>query len=347
MTETARRVPLRSIAVILSLVAPGLGHIYYGRTRRGLVWAAIPVLMMALYVAALPQLIAALGAGATLGATVVPSVAARIAASADLLGIPEGRRHAVSAPRVLVFAAALVLLGRATTIGTMFGVRALGIQTFKIPSGSMIPTLLVGDHIFVDKSAYRARAPRRGELMVFAFPEHPGQDFIKRVIAIPGDRLEVKNGHPFLNGWEVPHCAVGLFGYDESGASPMHHEGDLFVEYLGDEAYLTFYEGAATAQDSGPFDVTGDDAWVLGDNRNNAYDSRMWWGGKGGGVPRSLVKGRAMTVWLSVSDEGIDGSRFGADLTRPLLPRASASLAPALERCLRERPARTLTSPPP
>src|SRR5207249_5880382 len=95
-------------------------------------------------------------------------------------------------------------------------IRTFIVQAFKIPSGSMIPTLQVGDHIFVNKFTYgpaipwtkkrfwTAMPPRRGDVMVFAFPEHPEQDFIKRVIVIPGDKLEAKNGHPWINGWEVP-----------------------------------------------------------------------------------------------------------------------------------------------
>ncbi|MCU0658856.1 MAG: signal peptidase I, partial [Polyangiaceae bacterium] len=94
--------------------------------------------------------------------------------------------------------------------------RVFLVEAFKIPSGSMIPTLQVGDHIFVNKLAYgplvpwaRTRLfprmpPRRGDVIVFEFPENREQDFIKRVIAIPGDKLEVRDSHPYLNGWRVP-----------------------------------------------------------------------------------------------------------------------------------------------
>ena len=116
----------------------------------------------------------------------------------------------------------------------------------------MIPTLMVGDHIFVSKFSYgpaipytRARAwngmpPHRGDVMVFAFPEHPEQDPIKRVIALPGDKLEARSGHPIVNGWEVPSCRVGAWAYSDYEQAIVRHEGDLYLEYLGDESFLTF-----------------------------------------------------------------------------------------------------------
>jgi signal peptidase I len=183
--------------------------------------------------------------------------------------------------------------------------------------------------------------------MVFAFPEHPEQDFIKRVIAIPGDRLEAKNGHPIINGWEVPSCRVGAWAYQDVD-SIARHEGDLFVEYLGDESYLTFYDRASGAfpEFQGPYFAKPGEAWVMGDNRNNSHDSRMWFGGQGGGVPFENIRGRALFVWLSVSDNGLDLSREGAPVMgQPRLPAGAKALEPQLTQCLKQRPA--VTNPPP
>jgi signal peptidase I len=238
--------------------------------------------------------------------------------------------------------------------------RAFVVEAFKIPSGSMIPTLQVGDHIFVNKFSYGPAIPythsrlwtnmppHRGDVMVFAYPEHPEQDFIKRVIAVPGDKLEVKNGHPAINGWDVPHCEVGTYSYTEEGALAPHHEGDLFVEFLEDEAYLTLYDRMGGFPDiQGPYTCGPNEVWVMGDNRNNSHDSRMWFGGQGGGVPFQNIRGRALFVWLSVADGGIDWSRMGAPVMgRPRLPAAMKSLEPALEKCLRERPPLDKTRPP-
>jgi len=247
-------------------------------------------------------------------------------------------------------------------VGVALALRAFVVEAFKIPSGSMIPTLQVGDHIFVNKFVYgpavpwtRARfwsntPPRRGDVMVFAFPEHPEQDFIKRVIALPTDRLEVKNGHPWINGWEVPHCYVGVYSYNEFDSAAGKQDGDLFVEYLEDEAYLTLYTrgfSAIPAEQQGPFTAKEGEVWVMGDNRNNSHDSRMWWGGQGGGVPYANIKGRAMFVWLSYPDTGVDGSRlFVPVMGRPRLPEAMQHLAPAVEKCFKERPSLDKTYPP-
>ena len=238
--------------------------------------------------------------------------------------------------------------------------RAFVIEAFKIPSGSMIATLMVGDHIFVNKSSYgpaipftRSRMwtsmpPHRADVIVFAFPEQPEIDFIKRVIALPGDVLEVKNGHPIINGWEVPSCRVGTWSYVDNGWNVQRHEGDLYIEYLGDESYLTFYDqGLDTLPEyQGPYFAKPGEVWVMGDNRNNSHDSRMWFAGHGGGVPFENIRGRALFVWLSLSDEGVDWSRqFAPVMGRPRLPPAARSLEPQFEQCLNHRP--TPTSPPP
>jgi signal peptidase I len=259
-------------------------------------------------------------------------------------------------------------------VAVALALRAFVVEAFKIPSGSMIPTLQVGDHIFVNKFVYgpalpwtHARLwtnmpPERGDVMVFAFPEKPDQDFIKRVIAHPGDRLEVEGGHPIINGWKVPNCLVGTYKYQEydpslrretDGAFDMvygRHEGDLFVEFLGDEAYLTLFDrmNGGFPERQGPYTVKPGEVWVMGDNRNNSHDSRMWWGGQGGGVPYDNVKGRAMFVWLSVGDVGVDWTRLGQPVMgRPRVPPAMKHLEPAIEKCLRERPPLSKTYPPP
>jgi len=244
-------------------------------------------------------------------------------------------------------------------VAVAFALRAFVIEAFKIPSGSMIPTLMVGDHIFVNKFSYgpaipytHARIwtnmpPKRGDVMVFAFPEHPEQDFIKRVIAIEGDKLEARNGHPIVNGWEVPSCRVGAWSYNDYDSPIAHHEGDLFVEYLGDESFFTFYDRASMGfpEHQGPYFAKKGEVWVMGDNRNNSHDSRMWFGGQGGGVPFENIRGRALFVWLSVSDNGLDWSREGAAVMgQPRLPPTARGLEPALQDCLGKRP--SITSPP-
>ena len=241
--------------------------------------------------------------------------------------------------------------------------RIFFVEAFKIPSGSMIPTLQVGDHIFVNKTAYGPMVPwtklrlfpslppKRGDVMVFEFPENRDQDFIKRVIAVPGDRLEIKDGHPVINGWRVPYCQVGTYTYRD-GDSMVSHRADLDVEYLEDRAYLTLYERTwGSAETQGPYLAKPGEVWVLGDNRNNSHDSRGWFEGKGGGVPFANIKGRAMFVWLSFRSGSSEFAweRLGVNVMgMPKLPKElEASLGPGIAKCFRERPPLSETTPPP
>jgi signal peptidase I len=165
--------------------------------------------------------------------------------------------------------------------------RAFVIEAFKIPSGSMLPTLQIQDHIFVNKLAYGPQIPftsvrlwstlppKRGDVMVFISPDGPpdsAQDYIKRVIALPGDTLLVERGHPIINGWRVPNCRVGKYDYHE-GASTLKH-GELFMEFLGEVSYLTLFEDQRSDPEQGPYHVKAGETWVLGDNRNNSSNSR-------------------------------------------------------------------------
>jgi signal peptidase I len=265
------------------------------------------------------------------------------------------------------------------------------VEAFKIPSRSMVPTLAVGDHIFVNKFAYgpmipgthtrllSRMPPSRGDVIVFQFPERPEQDFIKRTIAIPGDVLEAYDGRPVINGWVVPRCKVGSFGYQEpeSGYS-SNHSGELFMEYLGKESYLTFFDQMAMttasrsackvdadcqqqisgtrclegycAEYQGPYKVKPGEVWVMGDNRNNSHDSRGWFDGRGGGVPFDNIRGKALFVWMSFTQaNSIAWDRIGVSVMgRPKLPvDDEAKLRERISECLKNRPPVEQTTPPP
>jgi signal peptidase I len=331
--------PSRAVAELLAVVAPpGVAHAYLGMPVRGAAWLGGSVLVGMGAMALGPSL--GLGTWGVLGAMAVPWLGVIV----DLAFVPSRRfgkasANAIGALAVVDFVAFVVLA---------VALRMFVIEAFKIPAGSMAPTLLVGDHIFVDKIAYRARAPRYGEVMVFAFPEHPEQDFVKRVVALPGDRLEVDGGRPRLNGWEVPHCKVGTWSYEDSDSVVPRHTGELDVEFLGDQAYLVFFDDASGGfpDRQGPFRAKPGEYWVLGDNRNNSHDSRMWFGGTGGGVPRRLVRGPAMFVWISTRPGAATADRGGVPVHGTTLPPGAESLQPALDACLKSRPPLSATTPP-
>jgi signal peptidase I len=246
-------------------------------------------------------------------------------------------------------------------VGVAFLLRAGVVEAFKIPSGSMLPTLQIQDHIFVNKLAYgppipftntrlfSRLPPKRGDVMVFEYPEpdpkaeHP--DYIKRVIAIAGDRLEVEHGRPRINGWLVPNCLVGKYQFEDNPDST----GQLFVEYLGEYSYLTVYAEGRDDGRQGPYDVAPGETWVMGDNRNNSSDSRAWNRGQGGGVPDGNIKGRAMFVWLNFKKNGWpDLDRlFTHVLGPPKLPQgAPPDIVAGITKCLKERPAADRLLPP-
>jgi signal peptidase I len=194
---------------------------------------------------------------------------------------------------------------------------------YRHPSGSMWPTIPSGARVSANGLD---SVPKRGAVVVFRYPEHREQLFMKRVLALGGDVVEFKAGRPSVNGWEVPRCDVGKAGYDDSEGQSSHHEGELFVEFLGDDAYLVFEDRDGLLSDFGRWEVSPGEMFLLGDNRRNSHDSRMWFGGRGGGAPVTDSLGRVRTP-------------------SPLsLPKGAEGLRGALDACLAKRPAQT--SPP-
>ena len=204
--------------------------------------------------------------------------------------------------------------------------RAFVFEPFHIPSGSMIPTLLVGDFIFVNKMSYGLHipftdparvhkigegAPKRGDVIVFVSPKKPEEDLVKRVIGLPGDRIDVKDNVVFLNGKEQPRVDVGDFVYtDRSDYSVPESEvaAHQFIEDLEGVKHpiLVSKDPFTSHPPGGPFYVPEGRVFVMGDNRDNSQDSRFPNGP--GYVPFSYIKGRASIIWISFG--GPSGIRF-------------------------------------
>jgi signal peptidase I len=156
-------------------------------------------------------------------------------------------------------------------------IRTYVVQAFKIPSGSMIPTLLVGDHILVNKFIYQFTDPKRGDVIVFKFPVDESRDFIKRIIAVGGEDLFIKDQKIYIN------CKPP----DES-CRPIDDPWGKWGEGLG-------------MSESTSVHVPPGSYFVMGDNRNNSQDSRYW-----GFVKREKLKGRAFLIyWSWDSDQGL------------------------------------------
>lgn len=167
------------------------------------------------------------------------------------------------------------------------------VKTFYIPSGSMESTLLIGDHLFVNRYIFGAagslersllpgREIRRGDIVIFRSPESPTTDLVKRCIGLPGDRIEVIAKRLHVNGQEVEDQAFA------SNADP-----NLFQNSGSSQNPRDFF---------GPYTVPEDHYFFLGDNRDKSYDSRFW-----GSVPRQFIKGRAFLIYWSFGGETTDG----------------------------------------
>jgi len=169
-------------------------------------------------------------------------------------------------------------------------IRAFVAQAYNIPSGSMKPTLLVGDFILVNKLVYRFSEPQRGDIVVFKYPIEPKIDFIKRIVALPGEEVEVRNNQVFINGKPLPLIEVGRG--EENGLRKVIYE-EVMPE--GIKHKVQFYEDFPfSKRDFGPVVVPPNHYFVMGDNRDNSEDSRYW-----GFLPKENVVGKAFVIYFS------------------------------------------------
>ncbi len=191
-------------------------------------------------------------------------------------------------------------------------IRQFAVEAFKIPSGSMIPTLDIGDHLLVNKFVYGPRIPftdiriftwkepKRGEIIVFKYPENESKNFIKRVVGLPGDKIEIKKGILFINDQPVPVIAQGVFKENEQGdGSPYYEKPRLLEEQLGIVKHHILYLRDQSDYDFGPKLVPAESVFVMGDNRDNSQDSRVW-----GFVKNEKILGRALIIYWSWDGDG-------------------------------------------
>ena len=188
-------------------------------------------------------------------------------------------------------------------------VRTFVVQAFKIPTGSMENNLLIGDHLLVNKFVFaptmtrleRMLLPidpvRRGDILVFKYPQDPERDFIKRVIGLPGETLEVRNKKVYINGKPLEEKYVHFIFPPEERAP-----GDVSFD-------------VSDKRDYGPVTVPERHYFMMGDNRDNSEDSRYW-----GFMPADYIKGKALFVYFSFTDpEARDsGGSFGVRWSRLL-----------------------------
>ena len=198
-------------------------------------------------------------------------------------------------------------------------IRSFLFEPFRIPSGSMMPTLLVGDFIVVNKFSYGLRLPvvdakvvpigepERGDVVVFRYPKQPDVDYIKRVVGLPGDTVRVEGHRIWINGHEMALDPQGRYPGDEN----LKHAGTtMALEDLDGHKHQVLLDDGGYLR-SGEWRVPEDEYFVMGDNRNHSNDSRFW-----GTVPESNLVGKAVMIWLhwNWQDGGFDAGRIGRSI---------------------------------
>ncbi|MCG8412745.1 MAG: signal peptidase I [Pseudomonadales bacterium] len=192
--------------------------------------------------------------------------------------------------------------------------RSFLVEPFQIPTGSMIPSLLVGDFVLVNKYAYGLRLPvigtkivdiddpQRGEVMVFIHPQE-GKYYIKRVVGLPGDTIRYEDKNLYINGELIDKEYVSDITVDtQIGELP----GTLYSEVLGGVEHATQHiEGIGNRRTRTTWVIPGGQYFMMGDNRDNSFDSREW-----GTVPEENIVGKAIAVWMH-KEPGLNLPTFG------------------------------------
>jgi signal peptidase I len=186
-------------------------------------------------------------------------------------------------------------------IAVIFGLRSFVVEPFQIPSGSMLPTLKIGDFILVNKFDYGLRLPvlnttvisttepKRGDVVVFKYPLDPSLNYIKRLVGLPGDKVSYHNKVLTVNGEQVSKAFLAKLPIS---LNPNQEPIELFNENLGGVQH-EIYNSYRFTPHEGDWVVPKGHYFVMGDNRDNSADSRFW-----GFVPEENMKGRAFYVWL-------------------------------------------------
>jgi len=272
------------IAGLLSLLEPGLGQVYNGQALKGILILALPLLiipgMILCIIAKNIVFFLCIFALSTL-AYYVTTVADAILTARKLSSEYQLKPY----NRIIIYIGIVVLV---FIVNTMLSesVKNNYIKAYKIPAGSMEPTLLTGDRVLVDRRP-SALNPKRGDIIIFEYPADAGKDFVKRVVAAGGDIVEIRDKELFVNGEPVKEMYV-------------IHE---------DSKSLT---AAQSPRDNyGPVTVPQDCYFVVGDNRDQSFDSRFW-----GFVEKSKVKGTVKSIYWSWdhNDNSVRWHRIGVEV---------------------------------
>jgi signal peptidase I len=291
------------LAVVLSLIMAGLGHIYCGRFVKGLVLAflsciLVPVIFGTLSVSHSSVRIA------VIIASLLMSLVVWLVAIIDSLYTAKHTADSYTLKdynRWYVYVL-LILVGTGSSTQIAFNVRATLLEAFRVPAASNYPTIVPNDRFLANKLAYKDKDPKRGELVVFLNPENRRINYIKRVVAIAGDTVEIKDGELYVNDEKLQRQVLPQSTLDNIRIKVKGEllEGDVYCEINGDAEYKIFMAGPPHDKASSDFaemTVPEHHCFVLGDNRNLSRDSRYF-----GPIPLGTIKGRADYLYWPAND---------------------------------------------
>ncbi|MFO0577744.1 MAG: signal peptidase I [Polyangia bacterium] len=299
----------RAVAAAVSLVIPGGGQLALGRLRRALILLLAYVGLVA--VGALSGRRGLLVAGIA-GAGLI-----RLGGAVDVARLAPGHRVPPWWQTGPLWLALFIMLSAGSG-----ALRQHVLESYSNPSGSMMPTMQVGDRFFVFK---RAGAPRHGDVYAFRTPQNPNTVYVKRLIGLPGDRVTICGSEVRLDDQPLRREPLaGSCQYEDSDpldpTAPVRHIPCVaFREWIGERSYTVIHNGkpqglADLHPECRTFQVPAESAFVLGDNRDNSFDSRHL---PAVYVPYPLLVGRAWFIWYSGGREGVRWERFLSLLQTP------------------------------
>jgi signal peptidase I len=273
MEEYIRRKPLT--AFVLSFLTPGLGQLYNGQASKSILLYLLGLLIM-VFCSFYGLFFSFNGMIGWLAIVLAYMFFVMIEAS-----ISAGRLHTIKAKKYNKwYFYFLIIVINTFLINSLLEPLIIPVKAYKVPVSSMAPTLLIGDHIIVNKRYYADKQPERDDIVIFPSPLDPRKDYIKRVIGLPGETIEIREKKVYINGQSLDEPYVR--GTHEAGLSPS----------------------PATTENFGPVTVPAGKLFVLGDNRDNSEDSRHF-----GFVDITSLKGKALYIYWA-KDKKRMGSNF-------------------------------------
>jgi signal peptidase I len=278
------------LAALLSFLAPGAGQLYNGEPKAAIVFFALFAVLNIVFFFGLPYFHLDLPTLGMLVALSCSSLVLQIAAAAHAF---SHARRAAPVPltryqRGWLYTAMILLMPVINHAAPSW------IKSYYTPSASNVPTLLIGDRFFTELGYYRDHAPRRGDIAVFTLPKDNRTDYVKRIVGLPGDIVQMRDGVLYLNGEAVPRRPIDDYSLRSEGSTVLMHQ---YVETLPDGASHRIVKiGDQGPLDNTPaFTVPAGQYFVLGDNRDNSLDSRVM--SQFGYVPATNLVGRVYVVY--------------------------------------------------